>query len=33
MLEALQSAKTHRLSSLQLILDSIVLFSAMRCWT
>ncbi|KAL0674915.1 hypothetical protein Bca4012_002896 [Brassica carinata] len=30
MLETLQSAKTHRFSSLQLILDSIVLFSS---WT
>ncbi|KAF2586519.1 hypothetical protein F2Q70_00035087 [Brassica cretica] len=32
MIEALQSAKTHRLSSLLLILDYIVLFSAMRSW-
>ncbi|KAF3598561.1 hypothetical protein F2Q69_00036001 [Brassica cretica] len=32
MIEALQSAKTRRLSSLQLILDSIVLFFAMRSW-
>ncbi|KAH0862683.1 hypothetical protein HID58_079894 [Brassica napus] len=32
MIEALQSAKTRRLSSLQLTLDSIVLFSAMRSW-
>ncbi|KAF3560885.1 hypothetical protein DY000_02017049 [Brassica cretica] len=32
MLEALQSAKTHRLSSLPLILDSIVIFFAMRSW-
>ncbi|KAF2577392.1 hypothetical protein F2Q68_00002078 [Brassica cretica] len=32
MLETLQSAKTHRFSSLRLILDSIVLFSAMRSW-
>ncbi|KAH0918186.1 hypothetical protein HID58_025846, partial [Brassica napus] len=32
MLEALQSAKTCRLSSLQLLLDSTVLFSAMRSW-
>ncbi|KAF3543391.1 hypothetical protein DY000_02002770 [Brassica cretica] len=32
MLETLQSAKTHRFSSLQLNLDSIVLFSAMRSW-
>ncbi|KAG2246508.1 hypothetical protein Bca52824_086136 [Brassica carinata] len=32
MIEALQSAKTRTLSSLQLILDSIVLFSAMRSW-
>lgn len=32
MIEALQSAKTRRLSSLQLILDSIVLFSAMHSW-
>ncbi|CAN7124665.1 unnamed protein product, partial [Brassica rapa subsp. narinosa] len=32
MIEALQSAKTRRLSSLQLILDSIVLSSAMRSW-
>ncbi|WZZ04290.1 hypothetical protein YC2023_090211 [Brassica napus] len=31
-LEALQSAKTCRLSSLQLLLDSTVLFSAMRSW-
>ncbi|CDY27073.1 BnaA02g10930D [Brassica napus] len=32
MIEALQSAKTRRLSSLQLILDSIVLSSAIRSW-
>ncbi|KAG5377975.1 hypothetical protein IGI04_025817 [Brassica rapa subsp. trilocularis] len=32
MIKALQSAKTCRLSSLQLILDSIVLSSAMRSW-
>ncbi|KAG2312760.1 hypothetical protein Bca52824_024317 [Brassica carinata] len=32
MLEALQSAKIHRLSSLQLLLDSNVPFSAMRSW-
>nr|VDD21518.1 unnamed protein product [Brassica oleracea] len=32
MIEALQSAKTRRLSNLQLTLDSIVLFSAMRSW-
>ncbi|KAG2279357.1 hypothetical protein Bca52824_050577 [Brassica carinata] len=32
MIGALQSAKTRRLSSLQLILDSIVLFFAMRSW-
>ncbi|KAH0917586.1 hypothetical protein HID58_025246 [Brassica napus] len=32
MLEALQLAKTHKFSSLQLILDSIVVFSVMRSW-
>ncbi|WZY87121.1 hypothetical protein YC2023_033505 [Brassica napus] len=32
MIKALQSAKTCRLSSLQLILESIVLSSAMRSW-
>ncbi|KAG2302079.1 hypothetical protein Bca52824_030730 [Brassica carinata] len=32
MLEALQSAKTHRLLRLQLLLDSTVPFSAMRSW-